>query len=192
VPHKKADILSGSEVLKLLAAVKSPAPAMALTTAYGAGLRVSEVCRLKVEDIDSKRMLIHVRLGKGGKDRYVMLSECLLVALRKYWVKVRPADPWLFSGRKLGKHLTPGAVEQAVKKAVKAAKLKKRITPHTMRHSFATHLLEMGNDIRFIQVLLGHASIRTTARYTQVSNTHVARGKSPLDVLGTKEGDVLG
>ena len=192
VPHKKADILAGSEVLKLLGAMKSLVCGMVLMTAYGAGLRVSEACRLRVEDIDSKRMLIHVRLGKGGKDRYVMLSERLLMALRKYWVEVKPKGPWLFPGRKVGKHVTPSAVEQAVKKAVKAAKLKKRITPHTMRHTFATHLLEMGSDIRFIQVLLGHASIRTTARYTQVSRKHVARGKSPLDVLGTQEGAVLG
>ena len=192
VPHKKADILAGSEVLKLLGAMKSLVCGMVLMTAYGAGLRISEACRLRMEDIDSKRMLIHVRLGKGGKDRYVMLSERLLVALRKYWVEVRPKGPWLFPGRKPGKHVTPSAVEQALRKAVKAAKLKKRITPHSMRHAFATHLLEMGSDIRFIQALLGHASIRTTARYTQVSRKHVARGKSPLDVLGTKEGDVLG
>lgn len=192
VPQKKPDILSGTETEKLLKAVVSPVPAVVVATAYGAGLRTSEVCRLRAEDIDSERMLVHVRLGKGGKDRYVMLSARLLVMLREYWRQVRPAGGWLFPGRKRGTHLTPSAVQVALKKAVKAAKLKKRITPHTLRHSFATHLHEVGNDIRFIQVVLGHSSIRTTARYTQVSQRHVARMKSPLDLLGTKEGAVLG
>jgi integrase/recombinase XerD len=192
VPHRKADILSGSEVLKLLGAVKSLVPAMALATAYGAGLRISEACRVRVEDIDSRRGLLHVRLGKGGKDRYVMLSPRLLVALRRYWVEVRPQGPWLFPGRKAGTHLSPSAVQVALKEAVKAAKLKKRITAHSLRHAFATHLLETGNDIRLIQALLGHASIRTTARYAQVSRNLVTRTKSPLDLLGTQEGAVLG
>jgi len=192
VPHKKADILAGSEVLKLLGLVKSLVSGMVLITGYGAGLRVGEACRLRVEDIDSKRMLIHVRLGKGGKDRYVMLSPRLLTALRRYWVEVRPTGPWLFPGRKQGTHLSPAAVQMALRKAVKAAKLKKRVTPHSLRHAFATHLLETGNDIRLIQALLGHASIRTTARYAQVSRTLVARAKSPLDLLGTQAGAVLG
>ncbi len=188
VPHKKPDILSVAELEKVLSAVTSLVPAMALLTAYGAGLRVSEVCRLRVEDIDSKRGLIHVRLGKGGKDRYVMLSERLLVALRAYWVKVRPQGGWLFPGREKGQHLSPDAVRMALKAAVRKAKLKKRITAHSMRHAFATHLLEAGTSIRVIQVLLGHASIRTTARYTQVSARHIASVKSPLDLLGTRQG----
>lgn len=192
VPHKKPDILSGTETEKLLAAVKSLVPAMALTTAYGAGLRNSEVCRLRVEDIDSKRGLIHVRLGKGRKDRYVMLSERLLVMLREYWKRARPTGGWLFPGRGKGTHLHPTAVNWALKQAVKTVKLKKRVTAHSLRHAFATHLHEMGNDVRFIQVVLGHASIRTTARYTQVSNKHIAQVKSPLDVLGTKKAAALG
>ena len=191
VPHKKPDILSGTEVAKLLKAAPSLVPAMALTTAYGAGLRVSEVCRLRVEDIDGKRKLVHVRLGKGGKDRYVMLADRLLEGLRQYWQKVKP-EGWLFPGRKKGTHLHPSTVRWALGEAVKATKLKKRVTPHVLRHSFATHLLEAGNDIRLIQVLLGHASIRTTARYTQVSARHVATVKSPLDLLGTKKGAALG
>lgn len=191
VPHKKPDILSGTEVEKVLSAVTSLVPAIALLTAYGAGLRVSEACRLRVEDIDSKRGLIHVRLGKGGKDRYVMLSERLLVALRAYWVKVRPLGGWLFPGRDKGKHLSPDAVRKALNEAVRSTKIKKRISTHSMRHAFATHLLETGTDTRVIQVLLGHASIRTTARYTQVSARHVASVKSPLDLLGTKRGEVL-
>jgi site-specific recombinase XerD len=192
VPHKKPDILSGTETEKLLAAVTSQVPAMVLTTAYGAGLRISEACRLRVEDIDSKRGLIHVRLGKGRKDRYVMLSERLLAMLRGYWKQTRPTGGWLFPGRNDGAHLHPTAVQWALKQAVKSVKLKKRVTAHTLRHSFATHLHEMGSDVRFIQVVLGHASIRTTARYTQVSQKHVAAVKSPLDVLGTAKAAALG
>lgn len=191
VPHKKPDILSGTEVAKLLKAVPSLVPAMALTTAYGAGLRVSEACRLKVGDIDGKRRLIHVRLGKGGKDRYVMLADRLLEGLRVYWAKVRP-ESWLFPGAKRGQPLSPDAVRKALDRATKAAKLKKRVTTHALRHAFATHLLETGTDIRIIQVLLGHASIRSTARYTQVSNKLVASTTSPLDLLGTKKAVALG
>jgi integrase/recombinase XerD len=192
VAHKKPDILSGSELEKVLSAVTSLVPAMALMTAYGAGLRISEACRLRPEDIDSTRGLIHVRLGKGQKDRYVMLSERLLGALRGYWVQVRPQGGWLFPGSQKGKHLSPHTVRRALSEAVRSTKLKKRITTHTLRHSFATHLLELGTDIRIIQVLLGHASIRTTARYAQVSRLHVASVKSPLDVLGTKKALALG
>jgi integrase/recombinase XerD len=192
VPQKKPDILSGTEVEKVLSKVASLVPAMALMTAYGAGLRVSEACRLRVEDIDSRRGLIHVRLGKGNKDRYVMLSERLLQALRGYWTRVKPNAGWLFPGRKPRTSLTPGAVNMALKEAVRAAKLKKRITARTLRHSFATHLLELGTDIRTIQVLLGHTSIRTTARYAQVSKRHIAAVKSPLDLLATRRAAALG
>lgn len=191
VPHKKPDILSGTEVEKLLMAVTGLVPRVAVTTVYGAGLRISEACRLRVEDIDGKRKLIHVRLGKGGKDRYVMLADRLLEGLRGYWVKVKP-EGWLFPGRQKGTHLHPSAVRWALKEAAKATKLKKRVTPHVLRHSFATHLLESGNDIRLIQALLGHASILSTARYTQVSNKLVATTKSPLDLFGTKKAAALG
>lgn len=192
VPHKKPDILSGTELEKVLSKVASLVPAMALMTAYGAGLRMSEACRLRAEDIDSKRGLIHVRLGKGNKDRYVMLPERLLGALRGYWVQVRPQGGWLFPGRKAGTALTPSAVRKALNEAVRAAKMKKRVTAHTLRHSFATHLHELGTDIRTIQVLLGHASIRTTARYAQVSQKQIALVKSPLDLLGTPRAAALG
>jgi site-specific recombinase XerD len=192
VPHKKPDILSGTEVEKVLSALTSLVPAMVVLTAYGAGLRVSEASRLRVEDIDGKRGVIHVRLGKGKKDRYVMLAERLLRALRSYWGKVQPQGGWLFPGRKKGTHLHPTAVNWALKEAVKKAKLKKRVTSHTLRHSFGTHLLELGTDIRIIQLLLGHASIQTTARYAQVSVKHIASVKSPLDVLGTRKATALG
>jgi site-specific recombinase XerD len=191
VPRKKPDILSGTEVARLLEAVTSLVPCVALMTAYGAGLRVSEVCRLRVEDIDGKRGLIHVRLGKGGKDRYVMLPKRLHQTLRGYWAKVRPTHGWLFPGKKKGAHLHPTAVNWALKEAVRATKLKKRVTTHTLRHSFATHLLELGTDIRVIQELLGHESLRTTTGYTRVGAGLVSRVTSPLDVLGTKRGAAL-
>jgi len=185
VPQKKPDVLSLSEVERLLDAAMSASqvPAVVSMAAYGAGLRISEACRLRPEDIDSGRKLIHVRLGKGGKDRYVMLSERLLEILRGYWVQVRPQGGWLFPGRKAGKPITPHAVGKALHAAATKAKLRKKVTPHLLRHSFATHLLEEGTDIRVIQVLLGHSSIRTTAGYTQVSERHIGQVKSPLDKL---------
>ncbi len=185
VPHRKPDILSLSEVERLLdaAMLASLISAVVAMAAYSAGLRISEACRLRPEDIDSARKLIHVRLGKGGKDRYVMLSERLLEILRAYWVQVRPQGGWLFPGRKAGEPITRGAVAKALHEATTKAKLRKKVTPHLLRHSFATHLLEAGTDIRTIQVLLGHSSIRSTARYTQVSARHIGRVKSPLDKL---------
>lgn len=191
VARRQPDILSGTEVERLLGAVKSLVACVALMTAYGTGLRVSEVCRLKADDIDGKRGLIHVRLGKGRKDRYVMLPERLYRALRGYWARVRPTEGWLFPGRKTGMHLHPKTVNGALKDAVRATKLKKRVTTHTLRHSFATHLLELGTDIRIIQALLGHESIRTTQGYTHVGAHLVRRVTSPLDVLGKKLGVVL-
>ncbi|HUJ74533.1 MAG TPA: tyrosine-type recombinase/integrase [bacterium] len=194
VPHRQPDILSGTEVERLLKSLQSVRAGVVLMTAYGAGLRISEACRLRPEDIDSKRGLIHVRLGKGNKDRHVMLSPRLLGVLRVYWRQGRPEkkSQWLFLGRKAGKSLTPSAARIALREAVKKAKLKKRVTPHTLRHAWATHLLEVGTDSRVIQVLLGHASSRSTARYTQVSRRHIAQVKSPLDMLGTKDGAALG
>jgi len=182
VPHKKPDILSLSEVERLLAAgAEQLVSMMVATTAYAAGLRIGEACRLRPEDIDRDRMLIHVRLGKGKKDRFVMLSEQLLLMLCAYWKTVRPGGGWMFPGRKAGAPITRSAASKALKAAAARAGLTKRVTPHTLRHSFATHLLEAGTDIRVIQVLLGHTSIRTTARYAQVSAKHVGSVKSPLD-----------
>lgn len=189
VAKKRPDILSGTEVERLLGAVSSLVSCMALMTAYGTGLRVSEVCRLKVSDIDGARGLIHVRLGKGRKDRYVMLPRRLYEALRGYWAKVRPTGDWLFPGKST--HLHPSTVNKALSAAVRATKLNKRVSVHTLRHSFATHLLELGTDIRIIQALLGHASIRTTMGYTHVGAGLVGRVTSPLDVLRKKKGSVL-
>ncbi|MDP2183068.1 MAG: site-specific integrase, partial [Actinomycetota bacterium] len=186
------DVLSGSEVERLLAAVESRKYRMVLMSAYGAGLRVSEACGLSVEDIDSRRGLIHVRDGKRGRDRYVMLPARLLLALREYWRAEGLTGMHLFPGRVPGQCVSSDGVRSALRKAVNACRLTKRVTTHTLRHSFATHLLEGGTDIRTIQVLLGHASIRTAVIYTHISVAHVGRTRSPLDLLGTPEGAVLG
>jgi site-specific recombinase XerD len=165
---------------------------MVLATAYAAGLRLSEACRLEVRDIDSKRGVIHVRQGKGGRDRFVMLGARLLVALRDYWKVVRPGGSYLFPGRDPLAPLSPTTPRKALDEAVKAARLKKKVTPHLLRHSFATHLLETGTDIRVIQALLGHKSLSTTAHYAQVDSARISQVKSPLDLLGTAQGEVLG
>jgi site-specific recombinase XerD len=160
-------------------------------TAYGAGLRISEACSLETSDIDSKRMLIHVHEGKGAKDRYVMLSERLIDVLRTYWKTTRPQGRFLFPGAIPGRPITTSAVQRVLHQVVVQCHFNKRVTAHSLRHGFATHLLETGTDIRTIQRLLGHSSVQTTARYTRVTERHIGRTKSPLDLLGTKEGQVL-
>ena len=193
VPRSLPEILSGTEVEELLAAVTSFVHRTILTSAYGAGLRLGEACRLAYPDIDSKRMVLRVRQGKGKKDRYVMLSERLLLLLRQYWLTAKPPGKDFFPGTGgEGTFVSPDTVRGALHRAVEACGLTKRVVPHSLRHSFATHLLETGTDLRTIQVVLGHSSIRTTARYTHVSKGHVARVESPLDKLGTEEGKVLG
>ena len=153
-----------------------------LMTAYAGGLRVSEVTQLQATDIDSQRMVIRVRQGKGRKDRYVMLSPRLLEALRTYWKAVRPKDV-LFPGAIPGQPITTGSIKKVCQRARKSAGLGKNITAHTMRHSFATHLLEAGTDLRTIQVLLGHSSFSTTARYVHVATASLPSVTSPLDRL---------
>ena len=181
-PRKLPVILSADEVVRFLEAVPSLKTRTALTTAYAAGLRASEAVSLKVADIDSSRMLIQVRHGKGAKDRTVMLSPQLLAILRTYWRLARPRE-WLFPGRDESKPIDVQVLHAACRSATKAAGLAKRVTVHTLRHSFATHLLESGVDIRIIQVLLGHNSLSTTARYTQVATTTIAKTRSPIDRL---------
>jgi len=190
-PQTLPDILTGEEVERLFREIRSLKHRAILMTAYGAGLRISEACSLATSDLDSKRMLIHVREGKGSKDRYVMLSERLLDVLRVYFRTARPQEPYLFYGDIPGRPITPDAVQRVLRKAVLACGFTKRVTPHTLRHGFATHLLEAGVDIRTIQRLLGHASIQTTARYTKVTERHIGRTKSPLDLIGTKRGAIL-
>lgn len=175
-------VLSRDEVLALLAAMSNPMFRVVAMVMYGAGLRISEACALEVRDIDSARSVIHVRNGKGGRERYVMLGDRVLSALRTYWAAMRPPRPFLFPGDDPRKHIDAARVRAAFNGAVVACGFQKRVTPHVLRHSFATHLLEAGTDVRVIQSLLGHASIRTTMRYTQVSQAHLAKTKSPLDL----------
>lgn len=181
-PRKLPVVLGADEVVSFLEAVPSLKARTALTTAYAAGLRASEAARLKVGDIDSSRMVMRVEHGKGGRDRNVMLSAQLLRILRTYWRLTRP-QLWLFPGRDESKPIDPQVLHSACRSACAAAGLAKRVTVHTLRHSFATHLLENGTDIRIIQVLLGHANLSSTARYTQVSNGLIRRTESPLDRL---------
>jgi integrase/recombinase XerD len=192
VPKKIPDVLAGTEVIDLLAAIESLPHRTILTAAYGVGMRISEACKLRAVDVDSKRMLIKIPQGKGNKDRYVMLPQNLLSGLREYYKATCPPKPWLFPGKKPGSHIDPESVRIELRKAVEKIGLTKRVTPHTLRHSFATHLLETGADIRTVQILLGHASIRTTQLYTHLSTAHIARIESPLDKLGTTKGEVLG
>jgi site-specific recombinase XerD len=154
-----------------------------LLTCYGAGLRIAEAIALKPSDIDSPRMLLRVEHGKGGKDRYSMLSPCLLEILRAYFRTLRPSGPWLFPSWRPHKHVTAGAVQTACREAWKRSRLGKHVTPHSLRHAFATHLLEAGTDTRVIQALLGHTRIDTTARYTAVSPATIGKTASPLDLL---------
>lgn len=181
VPRQLPDILSHDEVVRLLNAVGSVKHRLVLMTAYGAGMRIGEACALLTTDIDSARGVIHLRQCKRGRDRYVMLSQNLLLALRGYWRLCRPVVPILFPGEQPGSCVSSSAVRVDLHKARVIAGITKRVTPHTLRHCFATHLLEDGTDIRTIQALLGHSSIRSTATYTHVSTAHLAKVKSPLD-----------
>ena len=177
-------ILSRGEVAQFLGAIRQPKHQALFMTVYATGLRVSEVVALEPSDIDSRRMVIRVRQGKGKKDRYVMLSPKLLAVLREYWKIARPTK-WLFPGRDRKQPLDRSTVWQVCRQIARRAGLTKKVTPHTLRHSFATHLLEAGTDIRTIQALLGHRSLRTTALYTYVSFQKVVATRSPLDLLET-------
>lgn len=182
-PLKLPVVLSQEELMVFFDYIPTLKYRAALMTCYGAGLRISETVALKVSDIDSQRMLIRVEQGKGAKDRYAMLSPRLLGVLRLYWRQARPPH-WLFPGWKKDKHLSPASLQMACREAWIRSGLTKRVTAHTLRHCFATHLLENGTDIRIIQVLLGHSRIDTTARYTAVSPQVVGSTLSPLDRLG--------
>jgi site-specific recombinase XerD len=188
-PRKLPLVLSAEEVARLLDAAPGPKYKAALGTAYGAGLRVSEVVALKVSDIDSERMLLRVERGKGRKDRHAMLSPQLLELLRAWWREGRRRgvmlpQGWLFPGRNPVMPLSTRQLNRAVHAAAEAAGIRKRVTPHTLRHSFATHLLEQDIDIRVIQVLLGHAKLETTALYARVATNTIRAVMSPLDRIG--------
>ncbi len=185
-PRKLPVVLSPEEVARLLDAASGLKYRAALSVAYGAGLRASEVVSLKLADIDSSRMVIRVEQGKGRKDRYAMLSETLLHLLRTYWKASRPQG-WLFPGQNPVNPLTTRQLRRAFDGARAAAGIDKRVSLHTLRHCFATHLLEQKVDIRVIQVLLGHKKLDTTARYSRVASTTLRAVKSPLEQLPVKE-----
>jgi site-specific recombinase XerD len=187
-PRKLPAVLSVEEVGRLLEAAPGPKHKAALGTAYGAGLRVSEVVALKVGDIDSTRMLIRVEQGKGRKDRNAMLSPQLLALLRQWWREgkrrgVMLPEGWLFPGRNCLEPLSTRQLTRAVHEAAETAGIKKRVSPHTLRHSFATHLLEQDVDIRVIQVLLGHSKLDTTALYARVATKTIRAVTSSLEHL---------
>lgn len=182
-PTRLPIVLSQEEVLAFFDYVPSLKYRAALMVCYAAGLRVSEAVSLKISDIDSQRMLIRVEQGKGAKDRYAMLSPRLLDVLRRYYRAARPTD-YLFPSWRQNRHLSAACLQIACREAAARAGIAKRMTVHTLRHSFATHLLEQGTDTRIIQVLLGHSRIDTTARYTAVSPQIIGGTVSPLDRLG--------
>lgn len=175
-------VLSAGEVRQVLRALHEPKYRVFFALIYATGLRLFEATRLETRDIDAERGLIHVRHAKGRDERFVMLGARLLELLRNYWRFARPPQPWLFATAR-GTPLSPNVARNALKQAAAEAQVEKRVTPHALRHSFATHLLEVGTDLRVIQVLLGHRSIRTTARYVHVSNELVAATRSPFDTL---------
>jgi integrase/recombinase XerD len=181
-PQKLPIVLSPEEVGHFLSCIPSLKHRTILTVCYAAGLRISEAVHLKPTAIDSQRMVIRVEQGKGQKDRYVMLSPKLLEVLRSYWKAEHPQH-WLFPGPVPGQPITRFAVEAACKKALRASGLRKRVTPHALRHGFATHLLESGTDLRKIQLLLGHRSLATTAHYLKVATSKVCSTTSPFDLL---------
>lgn len=181
-PRKIPVVLSPAEVTRFLDAAPGPKYKAAFSAAYGAGLRVSEVVALKVSDVDSGRMLLRIEQGKGRKDRFAMLSPQLLELLRDWWRIARP-QVWLFPGRDRINPLTTRQFNRAVHATAHMAEIAKRVTPHTLRHSFATHLLEQNIDIRVIQVLLGHAKLETTSLYTRVATNTIRTVMSPLDRL---------
>ncbi len=196
-PRKLPVVLSPDEVARLLDATTCLKHQAALSVAYGAGLRVAEVAHLKVADIDSERMLLRVERGKGGQHRNAMLSTGLLALLRQWWKVGRQQgvmhrDGWLFPGQHAMKPISTRQLHRIVVEAAHAADIAKRVGPHTLRHSFATHLLEDGTDIRVIQVLLGHAKLDNTAFYTKVATRTVHAVTSPLDKLGLfKMGEIV-
>jgi integrase/recombinase XerD len=182
LPQKLPVVLSPEEVMQFLGCINNTKHRAILTTCYAAGLRISEAVRLKTDDIDSQRMVIRVDQGKGQKDRYVMLSPVLLEILRAWW-RVNKPRHWLFPGDIPGQPISTYAVGGACQKAREISGIRKPITPHSLRHGFAVHLLESGTDVRSIQLLLGHRSLATTARYLRIATSKVCSTSSPLDLL---------
>ncbi len=181
-PDRLPAVMAPDEIVCFLQAVRDLRYQAVFSTIYAAGLRVSEVASLKIKDIDSQRMVIHVRQGKGQKDRMVMLSGQLLELLRKYWKKEKPSD-WLFPGADSKSSLSVRAIQRAFQRAAHSAGLETKVSVHTLRHSFATHLLVQGTELRVIQELLGHRNIATTTRYARVAITMIRKSESPLEHL---------
>lgn len=181
-PQTLPVVLSPAEVVHFLDCVAAPKHRTILTTCYAAGLRISEAVRLTPPAIDSERMVLRIEQGKGQKDRYVMLSPKLLTILRDWW-RVSRSTPWIFPGDRPGDPITTRAVNRACRKAHRRCGIPKPITPHSLRHAFAVHLLEAGTNVRTIQLLLGHRSLATTARYLAIATTQVCATASPLDLL---------
>jgi integrase/recombinase XerD len=187
IPRPKKDsklpsVLSQKEVIQILLSTNNEKHKTLLFLIYSAGLRVGEVVRLKPQDIDSSRMLVKVNKGKGAKDRYTLLSQIALEQLRRYYKLYKP-EVWLFAGSKEGDHITERSVQKVFENCCTKAKISKDVSVHTLRHSFATHLLESGVDLRYIQELLGHASTKTTEIYTHVTQKNISDILSPLDRL---------
>lgn len=182
IPEALPVVLSVEEVAAFFSHIGILKHRAVLMLCYGSGLRILEAVSLKICNIDSSRMLIHVEQGKGAKDRYTVLSGRILLLLREYW-KIQRPQFYLFPGTKAGTHLQPASIQEICRDACRLSGIGKRITPHVLRHSFATHLLENGTDTRAIQVMLGHSRIDTTARYTAVSPQTVARTVSPADQM---------
>lgn len=187
-PFRLPEVLSREEVERLIQGARSPLHRLWLLTLYGTGMRREELIRLKVDDIDSSRMVIHIRQGKRRRDRDVMLSPRLLDEMRAYWRQVQPKPKtYLFPSKNPHQNrdvpMQARSVYDAVEQAAKRARLEKHVHPHTLRHSFATHLLESGTDLRTIQLLLGHADLETTSRYLHLSERHLKAAVSPLDSL---------
>jgi integrase/recombinase XerD len=188
VPHKLPVILSPEEVQEFLGCVQNIQHRMILSVCYAAGLRISEAIHLKLTDIDSKRMVIRVEQGKGNRDRYVMLSPKLLDALRAWW-RVEKPKHWMFPGDRPNQPVTVHTVQWACQRARRLCHFSKPVTPHSLRHAFAVHLLEAGTDVRTIQMLLGHRSLRTTAQYLQIATSKVCETISPFDRLPVSSPD---
>lgn len=191
-PRRLPIVLSGREVGRILDAVRSLKYRSVLMLMYSSGLRISEACHLRPADIDSQRMVIRVEAGKGKRDRYSLLSRRMLDHLRCYWRETRPDGGWLFPSKVPEKPICREGVRKVFHKAVAAAGIRKAVTPHVLRHSFATHLLESGTDITVIQALLGHGSVGVTQVYAHVQIEHIAQTQSPLDLLGTPEAALFG
>jgi site-specific recombinase XerD len=184
-------VLSGSEVSSILSAIRKPKYHAMLTTVYAGGLRISEACCLRPTDIDSERMVITVR-GKGNKERQTMLSTRLLRCLRDYWRFEHPTGEWMFPGSTDAGHASPKSAWRVFRSVIKEVGITKKVTPHSLRHAFATHLIESGADVTVVQALLGHTSIVTTQIYTHVSVAKISSTPSPFDLLGTPAARILG